>query len=119
MKKPTLYILLALLAGFLFVAAFLCQIAYGADVSLAWDYPQPDGFRVYVAEVGTAFNFTTPAATVPFADRTVTLDLDDTKVWNVVVRAYKGSLESDNSNIIVVNKAGQQNAVLNVPIITE
>ena len=81
-------------------------IAVAGDVTLRWDDPRPDGYRIFAAEVGNPMDYATPAAEVLATETEVTIPLDDTKAWWIVARAFKGAVESEDSRIVVYNPQG-------------
>lgn len=89
------------LTALLFISLFMgiTSAVYAEDVTLAWDAneSQPDGYRVYVRAEDESYDYTMPAWTG--IDTTTTLNnLTDGTTYYFVVRAYIGSIESDNSN---------------------
>lgn len=93
MKKITL----ALLAVFA-----LCGAVQANDVTLRWDasVPAPEGYRIYWAPESQPFVYTTPA----WQGTTTTCTLPDFPAgvtFKFVARAYQGTIESPDSNIVV------------------
>lgn len=98
--KPALYRIAHISA----ILAFLCilsttTVAMAASVTLRWDPsgPATDGYRLFARKSGQAYNFSQPDWEGAVVTGTVT-NLDGQTEYYIVVRAYKGSIESANSN---------------------
>jgi hypothetical protein len=106
-------LIIMLIASFFF---FSPAYADPVSVSIAWDNPPPpDGWRVYAAQVGNQIDYTTPITTV--TERNATITLDDDYRWRIVVRAYRGSRESEDSNTAVFEVLPGDNPA--APIVTQ
>ena len=92
-----------ILIGF-FLTAILtfATLASAADVTLAWDAndPAPEGYRIFVRESGSAYDYSTPAWQGAGVTGNVT-GLAEETMYAFVVRAYVGDLESPDSDEVV------------------
>ncbi len=73
--------------------------AAAASVTLRWDDsgPATDGYRLFARKSGQAYNYSRPDWEGPGVTGTLDL-LDGQTEYFIVVRAYKGSIESADSN---------------------
>ncbi len=99
-KKPALFRIVHTSA----ILAFLCILStptavLAASVTLRWDPsgPATDGYRLFARKSGQAYNYNRPAWEGAGVTGTVT-NLDGQTEYYIVVRAYKGNIESANSN---------------------
>ena len=99
--------LLLIWSALLIVGSVLgAWVAFGADVSLAWDANTEPGvqYRVYAARYAQEYNFTTPL--FDGASTSCTVIIDNSAEYKFVVRAYiigaSGKIyESGNSNEVL------------------
>ena len=85
---------------------FTALYSIAADVTLAWDAndPAPEGYRVFVRENGTNYNYAYPIWESDNYDQTTEctlIGLNEGTTYNFVVRAYDGDLESADSEEVI------------------
>jgi hypothetical protein len=98
--KPSLFTFARI--RFIFMILFIwltTNAAVAASVTLRWDPsgPATDGYRLFARKSGQAYNYSQPDWEGNGVTATLNL-LDDQTEYYIVVRAYKGSIESANSN---------------------
>ena len=98
------------------IALFYAATVFGVDFNLAWDYPQPDGYRLYCAPLGEALP-TIP--TVETVELTSPVTVPDGEVWRCAVRAFVGDDESGDSNYIVLDTRSDGPQTVYTPTLQE
>ena len=82
------------------LALLLVAPVQAADVTFAWEYDDTsviDGFRIFIRQDGQAYDYADPTWTGTTLGGTVNGLANDTQ-YAAVVRAYKGQLESKDSD---------------------
>ncbi|MBR9981903.1 MAG: fibronectin type III domain-containing protein [Desulfatitalea sp.] len=89
----------ATIKAFLLVLA-LPALLWAADITLAWDAnePAPEGYRVYQRIAPQPYHFNQPPAWEGSGTTCTIRNLQPGMQYHFVVRAYTGTLESNNSN---------------------
>lgn len=89
----------AFIAVGLFLLALSPSALLAAQVTLRWDANQtaPDGYRLYQSNDAQGFDYSSPVWSGQAIEHTVT-GLDPNTTYYFIVRAFKGSSESDDSN---------------------
>lgn len=93
LRKPAGALLLFALVTFPSTGNALCPVTFQWDANTQ----TPEGYRLFVHEKDKSYNFNTPDWEGQATTATIT-GLEEEKTYYTVVRAYKGELESTNSN---------------------
>jgi hypothetical protein len=91
----------------LLLLAFPPSALMAAQVTLRWDANQtaPDGYRLYQSNDAQGFDYSSPVWSGQAIEHTVA-DLDPNTTYYFVVRAFKGSSESGDSNKVQFPEPG-------------
>ncbi len=102
-------------AGYYLLVAFPLVVS-AAQVTLEWDanYPEPDGYNLYLRVEGESYDYNNPINEYAIDDTTITVeDLEEGVRYFFVVTAFVGDDESGDSNeveFMVGDDAGYSNS---------
>jgi chitinase len=100
-SKSVKFLSTAFIALGLFLLALSPSALMAAQVTLRWDANQtaPDGYRLYQSNAAQGFDYSSPVWSGQTTEHTVA-GLDPNTTYYFVVRAFEGTIESGDSNMV-------------------